>query len=74
MIRGIGHYSSTILGSVVLSIDFDGKLLNNQKFIVVKDSMITFCFILGLDCLSANDIKIDYSSNSRCCLLSGHRV
>ena len=55
---GVGSQKSSILGSVSLELTLDQYLISH-KFVVVEESSMGFCLILGADFLIANEWIMD---------------
>lgn len=64
-IRGVGDCCTRVLGSVLLDISFGGGSSFVQRFAVVGENAMPFCFILGADCLTVHSVDLDYAR--MCC-------
>lgn len=60
-IRGLGDGRSPVLGSTVIRVSMVPGKEVEQKFAVVENSVMPFCFIFGADCLASHGIQLDFS-------------
>lgn len=62
VITGFGERRSFALGFVDLSLDLTNGCTNPgpHSFVVVDNSMMPFCIILGVDYISKHDVSLDY--------------
>ena len=63
-IKGLGSKRSSTLGCSRMHIRIGDGASFSYTFIVVDPLTMPFCFLLGADCLSEQDIKLDFSTMS----------
>lgn len=63
IIRGLGQSRSSVLGTVVLTIDSPtGGASRPHTFAVVQDQLMPICVILGADYISDSNLVLDFHS------------
>ena len=61
ILKGIGGSKESVIGYVELQLIINGYTADKLPIAVVKNSTITYCFLLGANFLALNSIKLDFA-------------